>query len=80
MDWHKGKALMWLLGELELDKPDVIPFYLGDDVTDEDAFRALKDRGIGVVVMDPTRETDAHYRLKDTHEVEEFLKKLMALR
>jgi trehalose-phosphatase len=78
MDWHKGKALMWLLGELELDKPDVVPFYLGDDVTDEDAFRALKDRGIGVVVMDPPRETEAHYRLKDTHEVEEFLKKLQA--
>jgi trehalose-phosphatase len=80
MDWHKGKALMWLLGELELDKPDVVPFYLGDDVTDEDAFKALKDRGIGVVVMDPPRETEAHYRLKDTHEVEEFLKKLMEIR
>ena len=79
MDWHKGKALMWLLGELELDKPDVVPFYLGDDVTDEDAFRTLRDRGVGVVVMDPPRETEAHYRLKDTHEVEEFLKKLMEL-
>lgn len=78
MDWHKGKALMWLLGELELDKPDVVPFYLGDDVTDEDAFRALKHRGIGVVVMDPPRETEAHYRLKNTDEVEAFLKKLQA--
>jgi trehalose-phosphatase len=79
MDWHKGKALMWLLGELELDRPDVVPFYLGDDVTDEDAFRTLKDRGIGVVVMDPPRDTEAHYRLKDTDEVQAFLKKLMVL-
>ena len=79
MDWHKGKALMWLLGELELDRPDVVPFYLGDDVTDEDAFSTLKDRGIGVVVMDPPRDTEARYRLKDPDEAERFLKKLILL-
>jgi trehalose 6-phosphate phosphatase len=77
MDWHKGKALMWLLHELKLDESEVVPFYIGDDVTDEDAFRTLKSRGIGVVVMDPPRETEAHYRLKDTDEVEEFLKRLI---
>jgi trehalose 6-phosphate phosphatase len=80
MDWHKGKALLWLLGELELDKSDVVPFYIGDDVTDEDAFRSLKHRGIGVVVMDPPRSTEAQYRLKDTDEVEQFLKKLHHLK
>jgi len=80
MDWHKGKALMWLLEELELDESDLVPFYIGDDVTDEDAFRTLKDRGIGVVVMDPPRNTEAQYRLKDPDEVEQFLKKLTTLR
>ena len=78
MDWHKGKALMWLLDELELDQAEVVPFYIGDDVTDEDAFRSLKHTGIGVVVMDPPRNTEAQYRLKNTDEVEEFLKKLQA--
>jgi trehalose 6-phosphate phosphatase len=79
MDWHKGKALTWILEEMEIDKSDVVPFYIGDDVTDEDAFRSLKGKGIGVVVMDPPRDTDARYRLKDTDEVERFLKKLSRL-
>ena len=35
------------------------PFYIGDDVTDEDAFRALKGRGIGIVVRDQPYETAA---------------------
>jgi trehalose-6-phosphatase len=48
-------------------------------VTDEDAFSTLKDRGIGVVVMDLPRDTEAHYRLKNTDEVKKFLKKLMLL-
>jgi trehalose-phosphatase len=80
VDWHKGKALMWLLQELDLDKPDVVPFYIGDDVTDEDAFTTLGKGGIGVVVMDPPRETEAQYRLKDPKEVETLLKKLVELR
>jgi trehalose 6-phosphate phosphatase len=79
MDWHKGKALTWILEEMEIDKSDVVPFYIGDDVTDEDAFRSLKGKGIGLVVMDPPRDTDARYRLKDTDEVERFLKKLSRL-
>lgn len=80
VDWHKGKALMWLLDEVGLEDSSVVPFYLGDDVTDEDAFRTIKDKGVGVVVMDPPRETEAHYRLKNTGEVEKFLKKLQAFK
>lgn len=78
MDWHKGRALLWLLRELELDRPDVIPLYIGDDVTDEDAFRSLKRRGLGVVVMDTPRDTEAQYRLKNPDETEWFLKKLIS--
>jgi trehalose 6-phosphate phosphatase len=80
MDWHKGRALMWLLGKLDLDKPDVVPLYIGDDVTDEDAFRSLKRRGLGVVVMDTPRNTEAQYRLNDPDEVERFLQKLISAR
>ncbi len=80
IDWHKGKAVLWLLDELGLDKANVVPFYIGDDVTDEDAFRTLKYRGIGIVVMDQYRPTEARYRLKDPDQVEQFLKKIIAAR
>lgn len=45
VNWNKGSAVNWILEALELsDKPDVFPMYLGDDITDEDAFLALENR------------------------------------
>lgn len=76
VDWDKGRALLWLLGALDLDRPDVLPFYIGDDLTDEDAFQAVRDRGIGILVAEEPRETAARYRLRDTGEVREVLKRL----
>lgn len=79
IDWDKGKAVLYLLEALELDTADVVPLYVGDDMTDEHAFRALQGRGIGIVVADPAepetvgRSTSAEYALRDTHEVEMFL-------
>jgi trehalose 6-phosphate phosphatase len=74
LDWDKGRALLWILSALGLDRPDVLPLYLGDDVTDEDAFRALADgRGIGIFVAEEPRETAAEYGLRDPGEVREFL-------
>jgi trehalose-phosphatase len=58
--WHKGAAVRWLM-----DRPalaDRIPVYMGDDATDEDAFRAIRPTGIGVLVG-PPRHTAAQYRL-----------------
>jgi trehalose-phosphatase len=75
LDWDKGHALLWLLETLHADA-DVIPFYLGDDVTDEDAFRVIADRGIGILVAEEPRETVAAYSLRTTEEVREFLEKL----
>jgi trehalose 6-phosphate phosphatase len=79
IDWDKGKAVVYLLETLELDRDDVVPIYIGDDVTDEDAFGAISDVGIGVFVGgadDPDfagRTTAADYVLGDVQEVEQFL-------
>ncbi|HEX6141186.1 MAG TPA: trehalose-phosphatase [Geminicoccaceae bacterium] len=74
IEWDKGHAVLHLLGRLGLDGDDVLPVYVGDDVTDEDAFRALAGRGLGVVVRGETdRETGASYALRDTDEVGRFL-------
>ncbi|BCL79478.1 putative glycosyl hydrolase [Ktedonobacteria bacterium brp13] len=85
LDWDKGKAVLYLLEALDLNRDDVVPIYLGDDITDEDAFRALAGRGIGIFVGkadDPEnagRTTAADYVLNTMEEVEEFLNKLAAL-
>ncbi|MDH3670522.1 MAG: trehalose-phosphatase [Gammaproteobacteria bacterium] len=73
IDWDKGKAVLLLLQTLALDGPEVVPIYIGDDITDEDAFRALKGRGIGVLVGTEERESVADYILHDTDETQRFL-------
>jgi trehalose-phosphatase len=74
--WHKGRAVLWLMGELGLDRPDVLPVYVGDDVTDEDAFSALDGRGLGIRVGPPDEPTSAGYFVHDTGELERFLQVL----
>ena len=76
IDWNKGKALLSLLEALYTDDKQVLPLYIGDDVTDEDAFRAIGDRGITIVVSPEERRTAAQYLLKDTEEVVRFLEAL----
>lgn len=73
IDWDKGKAVLWLLKTLGLDGADVLPFYLGDDITDYDAFRALRGRGVSLLVSDDPQAEGADYRLVDTDEVRIFL-------
>lgn len=55
VDWHKGKAVEWLLEEIQHDytNMELVPIYIGDDVTDEDAFRSLRPLGgIGLILSD----------------------------
>jgi trehalose-phosphatase len=75
IDWDKGKAVLWLLEDLGLERPK--PIYIGDDRTDEDAFRALEQRGVGILVSEEPRATAASYTLRDPSEVERFLRELV---
>jgi len=75
IDWDKGKAVLWLLEKLGLERPN--PLYIGDDRTDEDAFRALEQRGVGILVSEQPRPTAASYSLRDPSEVERFLHELV---
>jgi trehalose-phosphatase len=77
--WDKGLAVLSLLESMGLGGPDALPVYLGDDLTDEDAFRVLAGRGIGIVVRDEARPTEASYALEDPGEVGRFLKELSAM-
>lgn len=60
---------------LEGSSPDAVVAYLGDDLTDEDAFHALKDRGLTVLVRPQIRPTAADLWLKPPEELSEFLRR-----
>lgn len=84
VEWHKGKAVTMLAGFLSEEDGapaspgPVVPLYVGDDLTDEDAFEAIADHGVGVVVRgeDDDRETAASFVLDDPSLVREFLERL----
>jgi alpha,alpha-trehalase len=83
LDWDKGKAVEWILrvilAECESAPGDVLPIYVGDDETDEDAFRALRAHeppGICILVTETARLTAAGHILHDPDEVRELLEHL----
>jgi trehalose 6-phosphate phosphatase len=70
VDWHKGRAVAFLLAHLRPPRGAPV-LYLGDDRTDEDAFRALAEggRGEGVLVAEAPGETAAGAWLRSPDEV-----------
>ncbi|CAN6720697.1 unnamed protein product [Malus baccata var. baccata] len=78
--WDKGKALEFLLESLGYaNSNEVFPVYIGDDRTDEDAFKVLRDRGqgFGILVSKVPKETNASYTLQEPAEVKDFLRRLV---
>jgi len=69
---NKQSAVKAVLSETP---PDSAVAYLGDDITDEDAFRAVKLRGLGVLVRPELRETEADVWLKPPDELIAFLRR-----
>jgi trehalose 6-phosphate phosphatase len=71
----KGTAV----ARLAAGHPDRTPVYLGDDVTDEDAFRALHAAGLDAVTVKVGEgETEARYRLPDVEAVVGYLEGFVA--
>jgi trehalose-phosphatase len=75
VNWHKGLAVRWI--REALGRRDALAMYLGDDLTDEDAFRALPD-GITISVG-RTAGTCAGYYIEMQESVQEFLQWLAGL-
>jgi trehalose-phosphatase len=66
----KGRVVDRLLEEMG---PGTVAAYLGDDLTDEDAFRAIQGRGTGMLVRKELRPTAADFLLEPPEEVLDFL-------
>jgi len=71
--WNKGRALLWLLDRLALSLDQVCPVCMGDDLTDEDMFRAVGDDGVTILVGDAVHSTRARYRLRDVEQAVRLL-------
>lgn len=80
LDWDKGKTLRWVLDHLTDAEPGPrTPVYLGDDITDEDAFDAIGDGGVPILVRhndDGDRATAARFALDSPERAAEFTARL----
>ncbi len=86
IDWDKGKTLRWVIDHLQQTgsgpSKNMTPMFLGDDITDEDAFDAVRDpdvRGVPIVVRhsdDGDRATAALFALDSPAQVGEFIERL----
>ncbi|CAH9103984.1 unnamed protein product [Cuscuta epithymum] len=82
IEWNKGNALEFLLGSLGYGNSDnVFPVYIGDDRTDEDAFKVLQNRrrGLGIIVSKTPTESNASYSLEDPLQVMQFLRLMVEI-
>ena len=80
--WDKGQIVKWVWKRMISTRrtKSIIPIYVGDDRTDEDAYRAISGKGITIHVGETDFFSRAQYRLMDTNEVTNFLKKLTEFR
>ncbi|WP_431235848.1 trehalose-phosphatase [Mycolicibacterium psychrotolerans] len=78
--WDKGDAINWIIDHLDTPDP-ILPLYLGDDLTDEDAFDAITHNGLGVLVRhgeDGDRCSAADFAVNTPREATQLLKQLAA--
>ena len=73
--WNKGDAVSYILKKTAAKGQKTFPIYIGDDITDEDAFRALHGKGLAVKVGEH-KNSAAPYFLRDTAAVRAFLRLL----
>lgn len=78
LDWDKGKAVRLLYERLAREEEKARPAYIGDDLTDEDAFREIRLlNGLSILVGDHGAPTYADYALRTVADVEKLLKQLI---
>ncbi|MFH0732190.1 MAG: trehalose-phosphatase [Candidatus Omnitrophota bacterium] len=78
LSWDKGRVVLWLLARsLFASKgKGILPIYIGDDITDEDAFLAIKNKGLAIFIGEP-KKSYAQYYLKNHNEVRDFLERIL---
>ena len=82
VNWHKGDAALRLLRHVSRMSRGVrlLPIYVGDDQTDEDAFRLLRRTGLTLRVGHPAQRSAAQYYVENPQGVLRFLRRLRQMR
>jgi len=83
IDWHKGKAAEAIIKEIKavLKCEQLLTIYLGDDTTDEDAFRVIhRPQGWSIFIGRENPSSNAGYFLNSASEVMTFLSRLLELK
>ena len=76
VSWHKGSALQWIRERIERVHGPTFTVYVGDDVTDEDAFRAVGPEGMTISASD--RASGAEFAVSGPDGVKRLLHSLDA--
>ncbi|MBN3038577.1 MAG: trehalose-phosphatase [Candidatus Omnitrophica bacterium] len=77
IDWDKGKAVRWIIQALKISWSDTCIVYIGDDTTDEDAFRAVRTRGTGVLVAQENTESAADFWIASPDETKRLFENVI---
>lgn len=72
INWDKGKAVRWIMEVLGISWDDASVVYIGDDTTDEDAFRIIRTRGTGILVSEKPQVSAADFRVASTEDVKKL--------
>ena len=78
IDWNKGKAVKWIMNALGINWEDFSVVYIGDDTTDEDAFRMISTRGTSILISDEPKTSAADFMLSSPKEVRELFERVIA--
>jgi alpha,alpha-trehalase len=74
IEWNKGNAVAWIREMVASTHTDPAVVYIGDDVTDEDGFKAVRSGGLAIAASN--RVTGAHLHVDGPRAVEELLKSI----
>jgi len=78
IDWNKGKAVRWVMNALGINWENFSIVYIGDDTTDEDAFRIISTRGTSILVSEKSKVSTADFVLSSPKEVKELFERVLS--
>ena len=75
--WNKGMAVRWIMKSLGISFESACVVYIGDDTTDEDAFRVVRTRGLGILVSEKPKKSSASFMVKNPKQLKTIFEKLL---